>query len=849
MSPTRNILPALASVLIVAHAHVQAAIPTIALKPICLQQIHAPTEIVTARDGSGRLFVCDQVGKIYIIQGGMLLPTPFLNIANPGNTPPDNGPGPVIGVGTGYTERGLLGLAFHPGFANMSSPGYRKFYVNYSAPSTQATLNPVGAGGTTNNVTVIAEYQVSLTDPNMADPGSGRIVLTYGQPQFNHNGGHIEFGPDELLYIASGDGGGSMDNQLGHTEGVTTQPAAPNQRVTGGLGNGQDRRTLLGKILRIDPLGTNGPGGTYGIPAANPFVGQTQDFVDNSLDGPMRGEIFAYGLRNPWKFSFDSSFGGAPRLICADVGQGDVEEIDFIVSGGNYGWRIKEGSVDFDTPNAYLPVPTGIGLPPVIGPIAEYAHPTATLTGTGPMPKLGTSITGGYVYRGSAIPALQGKYLCADYALNGIGSGGGIFIGVEETSPGVYSTPAQVTVVNPLPTVARIYTFGVDEAGEMYVGTKTTAGVLSLDPPTTGRPAGGIYKIVKATYTSALPAAKDNTIFSEEVPATNTYLSDALGYLYSGRTGGVSNSVDFRRALIAFNVAAGIPAGAVIQSAQLQLRVMKIGPTAGGTAMSIKRLTQDWGEGTSVNAVDKGTGAPATIGDATWNRRFFNTHSWTGGGTYSGTTSASATVPVSVPLGGVMMTWGSTAAMVSDVQAWLNTPATSYGWILLGDEANDTTACQFASIQKGPTPPALIVTYNAAPQPTHFEAWIAQYFPANLVGQYVDPNGDLDGDGIKNQVEYSYGFSPVAANPADAGLQISSAEDGPNTVFTITFRRDPLATDLTYALETSSDLVNWSVPPIVQSAGGADSTGSGVISDSDIIGEEPMRLVTARETG
>ena len=209
MFPNRILFRALFAALVVALPQARAAFPTVALKPVCLGQIHSPTTITYAPDGSGRLFICDQLGKIYIMQGGMLLPTPFLNIASPGNfVPADRGPGPVIAVQptstTPYSERGLLGLAFHPGYANPVSPGYRKFYVNYVKPYVNGVdappLGPLtGSTGTTltgNAVSVIAEFQVSATDPNVAVPGSERRLLLYTQPQSNHNGGQLEFGPE-----------------------------------------------------------------------------------------------------------------------------------------------------------------------------------------------------------------------------------------------------------------------------------------------------------------------------------------------------------------------------------------------------------------------------------------------------------------------------------------------------------------------------------------------------------------------------------------------------------------------------------------------------------------------------
>lgn len=823
-----------------------AAFPTLFLKNVCDDQLHAPTNICHAGDGSGRLFICDQPGKIYIFKDGMLLPTPFLDLGSTGTNDVFFWASPS--APTNYSERGLLGMCFHPGYEDPLSPGYRCFYVNYTAVSTHPTLNPVGAGGTTNCVTVIAEFKVSATHPNLADAGSKRIVLTYAQPQSNHNGGQIEFGPDGYLYIASGDGGGSHDNQLGHTEGTSSRPASPDERLTGSLGNAQDRRSLLGKILRIDPLGTNGPGGTYGIPATNPFVGQTQDLPGTDLDGPMRGEIYAYGLRNPWRFSFDTSFGGAARLICADVGQLDVEEIDFITSGGNYGWRMKEGSAEFDAITAYGSTP-----PAVVAPVAEYAHPNpvsgplaghGTLTGTPPqpvLPRLGASITGGYVYRGSAIPALQGKYVFADYAVNGISGGGGILLGLEETSPGVFSlSPGALTVHNPLPASARIYCFGLDEGGELYFAAKTTAGVEALDG---GKPAGTLYKIqaLSSVTPPALTASRDNTMYEEGK-------SNGKGaHLYAGRIGDLEPSIQYmkRRALLRFDLSS-VPAGSVVTSASVTLTTTKA--ITEDIDMSLHKVTSDWGEGNSNAGEPGGKGATPQANDATWSRRFHNTVSWsTPGGDFVSSPSATAMVDnfLSVP----KTTWGG-PGILADVQSWINTPAGNFGWVLIGKEDLAYTAFRFASRENtvANDRPKLNLTYTVIPQPAPYETWFATNFPAAPPGTYLDPQGDTDGDGIKNQIEYAYGFSPSVRN-AESSTQFTTSVtpglDG-SADFTVTFRRDAAATDLTYHLQTSEDLMGWTT--IATSSGGGLATGDNggnVISDTPVSGT--VRLVTVQE--
>ena len=843
MLSLRTVLHSVTAAIVLALPHARAAFPTVALKAVCLQQIHSPTTITSAPDGTGRLFVCDQLGKIYIIQGGMVLPVPFLNIASTANTPPNNGPGPVVTLTTTYDERGLLGLAFHPGFANPASPGYRKFYINYNKNYVPGAPDfdppPPVADHTPNCVTVIAEFQVSLADPNVAVLASQRRLLVFTQPQANHNGGQLEFGPDGFLYIGCGDGGSANDNNVGHTGGSAIAP-----RPTNNLGNAQDRRVLLGKILRIDPLGTNGPGGQYGIPAGNPFVGQSQSIVGHpEFDGPMRGEIFSFGMRNPWRFSFDKRAGGTNRIFCGDVGQGRIEEIDLIVSGGNYGWRYKEGTElpSFSSGSPTNPMPD-FGTGPYINPIAMYAHPGVVTSPV--LPQLGLSVTGGFVYRGAAIPAMQGKYVFGDYGSTS-GASDGRMMGLEETAPlsGVFTLTQAIPLLgtaNPI-VGQRILGMGEDESGEIYVGMKTNFGVLQLGGD--GLPAGGIYKIVPIeSVTKTLPASKDNTIFSEDVDLARSY-SDGIGYLYAGRTG--SNFGPYnRRALVAFDLAVGVPSSAVIQSAQLKLYRIKAGAAgSSNTPFSAYRCTETWGEGTSQN-ISGGFGAPATTNDATWAHRFFNTSSWsTPGGSFNATASATLIV---TPSDGPLLTWTSTA-MKSDVQGWLNTPASNAGWIIRSDETTNLTASQYSSKQTGGVPPALTLTYDAAPPPTHFETWLATYFPANRVGQYVDPNTSFSNDGVGSLVKYAYGLSPLTVTPVGAGLQASSVVSGANpadTICTYTFRRDADAKDLTYVLQTSGDLISWS--NIVQSTAGAVSSGTGFVSEGNAGGQ--IMLVTAQET-
>jgi glucose/arabinose dehydrogenase len=796
-----------------------AAFPTLHLKPVSLTQLYSPTNITTANDGTGRIFLCEQQGLVRILDGGLLRPTAFLDVS-----------AEMTGlISTTYSERGLLGMAFHPGYTDPASAGYRCFYLNYTAVASHATLNPV-IGTSTNCVSVIAEFKVSATNPNLADPASKRIVLTYGQPQSNHNGGQLEFGTDGLLYIGVGDGGSANDNRLGHTGGSALGTA-------GVLGNGQDRRTLLGKILRIDPVDPDGAGPlTYAIPPSNPFIGQTQDLIGSDYDGAMRDEIYAYGMRNPWRFCFDKRAGGTNRMFCGDVGQGNVEEVDLIVSGGNYGWRYNEGSFVFDavmTTNGIAPAGT-------IPPIAEYAHIGVNI-GSPSLPKLGYSVTGGYVYRGAAIPALQGKYLFADYGQTS-GLTQGRIMGLEETSPGsgsfTLTTAVPLTVTNPLS--IRIHCMGEDESGELYIGTKISAGVLELS---NGLPAGGIYKVVAASAvgTLNLPPSRDTSLFSE-----NQGNSNSLGSgLFAGK---LANIPGLRRVLLGFDLST-VPPGASISAASLRMTANKIPISNLNSATgTLHRVTSNWAEGQTNSGTGKsgdGVGSPANPGasDATWSHANYDSVPWTAaGGDYVATASAT--------LAGINMvssfTWTS-AQLAADVQAWLSTPASNHGWILRLTESTIGTARRFASREEAEEPatrPQLTLNY-AVIAADRFREWIATYHPTMPVGGWIDPEGDDDGDGIKNQVEYAYGLNPVGYNPSSVNLSAVPTATVGGTTQDFTFRRDPRALDLIYQLQVSSDLVTWTT--IVTSSAGGTPTGVGYQSESTIVAETPMKLVSASQ--
>ncbi|NHN27153.1 T9SS type A sorting domain-containing protein [Flavobacterium jejuense] len=301
----------------------------------------SPLEITNA--GDSRLFVVEKGGLIKILNdNGTVNTTPFLDITSLVNT---------------NSERGLLGLAFHPDYA---TNGY--FFVNYSNNSGN---------------TVIARYSVFAANPNAANPSSATILMTINQPYDNHNGGSIKFGPDGYLYIGMGDGGSGGDPQ-GYAQNTTIDGSNPT-------------RVFLGKMLRIDVNTTTAP--FYSIPATNPYVGQTG-----------KEEIWAIGLRNPWKFSFDSATG---NLWIADVGQNVHEEINKtnapLPAGLNYGWRCYEGNATYNTSGC--PASSALTFP-----LVDVNHNTSAC-----------SITGGYVYHGTMYPNLLGKYLFTDYCDSRIG--------------------------------------------------------------------------------------------------------------------------------------------------------------------------------------------------------------------------------------------------------------------------------------------------------------------------------------------------------------------------------------------------------------------------------------------
>ncbi|HKR65238.1 MAG TPA: PQQ-dependent sugar dehydrogenase [Thermoanaerobaculia bacterium] len=343
---------------------VHAAEPNVVLQRVT-GGLSLPVSITHA--GDSRLFITQQGGRIVIYDGTRVLPQPFLDVSS------------LISTGN---ERGLLSVAFDPHYAQNG-----RFYIDYTDR---------------NGDTVIARYNVSSTNPNVADPSSRVQLLFIPQPYPNHNGGQLQFGPDGYLYIGMGDGGSGGD---------------PGNRA-------QNLSELLGKLLRIDVSGA-----TYSVPPSNPFVTRAN----------ARGEIWAFGLRNPWRFSFDRASGD---LWIADVGQGDWEEIDFqsatSIGGENYGWRRMEGTHCF-TPSTNCRDAT-MSLP-----VIEYGHVAGAC-----------SVTGGYVYRGARYLGLQGTYIYGDYC-------NGVIWGARRDANGIVTS--RVLTDAPF----TISTFGEDVNGELFV--------------------------------------------------------------------------------------------------------------------------------------------------------------------------------------------------------------------------------------------------------------------------------------------------------------------------------------------------------------------------------------------
>jgi glucose/arabinose dehydrogenase/plastocyanin len=415
----------------------------------------APDYGISPPGDTHRLFVVEQNGLLRLIQDGMLLPGAALDIQSRVQ-PPLNANNP-------NDERGFLGLAFHPGFNDPSSPGYQTLYTYNSEliPTNTLPTYPLPAGATNLYRNVVNEWKISSTNANVVDPSTRREVISFGKNAQNHNGGTCTFGPDGYMYLALGDGGNANDVGPGHI-------------VPGG--NAQNLSTPLGKMLRFNPLNpalnTNSPdpispNGQYRIPTTNPFQGAGQV-----------PEIYAYGLRNPYRFAFDPVTGD---LIEADVGQNNIEEINRITNGGNYGWAIKEGDFLFNQTNGPAGPAGTIGAPP--GNFSPGVPAGLTDPISGPMGILeydhnnGISISGGFVYRGKAMPELYGKYIFGDLALVAapVRINGRLFYAdLQLGTINVLTLPQFGSAI--LPSGLTVHGFGQDADGELYaLATNTSA--------------------------------------------------------------------------------------------------------------------------------------------------------------------------------------------------------------------------------------------------------------------------------------------------------------------------------------------------------------------------------------
>lgn len=393
--------------------------------------VNAPLAMVQPA-GDDRMFVIEQPGFVRIVnKDGQLEPEPFLNIRNR-----------IVDLHHDFDERGLLGIAFHPNFKDNG-----KFYVAYSGHlNFQSDLGKMLWWSHTNTV---SEFRVSKDDPYVADPRTERVISQIDWPQFNHNGHWIGFGPDGMLYISTGDGGYANDWGIGHN-------------VT--MGNGQDLLSLHGKILRIDV----DKGEPYAVPGDNPFVGNNDALP----------EIWAYGLRNPWRCSFDTADG---MLSCGDVQQNSYEEVSVITKGANLGWRRMEAShcFDYQNPDQH---PASCDTANLVPPILEYKNCTAQPDGC-----LGISVTGGYVYRG-AHTAWQGKMILGDWSKTFGTMNGQIFV-ASKGGDGKWSMEV-AEVVNMGASKPYVLAFAQDAAGEVYALTSVTTGPNGRQDT--------IYKIVPA---------------------------------------------------------------------------------------------------------------------------------------------------------------------------------------------------------------------------------------------------------------------------------------------------------------------------------------------------------------
>jgi glucose/arabinose dehydrogenase len=406
----------------------------------------APTAAAVAPGHRHHLFVADQNGPIWdldLARGGKRL---FADLS----------PRLVkLGVFRGYDERGLLGIAFHPEFEENGL-----LYTFTSEPAAgPADFTTLPAGVLPNCQSVVTEWRV--VDPEARtlaiDPASAREVLRIDKPQFNHNGGTLAFGPDEMLYVAVGDGGAANDVGVGHAPGGNGQSLAP--------GN------VLGKVLRIDPLGRDSRNGRYGIPEENPVLGAGID------------EVWAWGFRNPFRMSFDRKTG---RLWVGDVGQNDLEEVDVVRPGRNYGWPIKEGTFLFDS-RGFVTADSPGAPAGLVDPVAQYDH-TSPVTGV----KEGSAVVGGFVYRGKDLRGLRGRYVFGDYSRVFAAPQGRLFVLSDGPCGGTPRCVSELGVAGSATLGWAVLGFGEDADGELYLLANRSGVTVNAVP------SGAVLRLTRA---------------------------------------------------------------------------------------------------------------------------------------------------------------------------------------------------------------------------------------------------------------------------------------------------------------------------------------------------------------
>ena len=383
--------------------------------------LDSPVDVAFA-PAADRRYVLEQPGSLLVHESDGIRDEPFLDLTD------------AVEYGG---EKGLLGVALHPGFAEN-----RRLFLRYSAPRRSGTPSSYS------HTFVLSEFEATA-DGRRARRDSERVLLEIPEPQANHNAGSLAFGPDGFLYVGVGDGGNQGDQGPGHVDDWYD--------AVGG-GNGQDvTENLLGSVLRIDVDGDPREGESYAVPDDNPLVGR------EGLD-----EQYAWGFRNPWRLSFDGD-----DLYVADVGQSDYEEVSLVERGGNYGWNVKEGTHCYDAGSCPDRTPSNVrDGEPLVDPIIEYPHSGAAVSGV--------SVIGGYVYRGSALPGLRGRYVFAD-----LGAGGRLFRASRRDGGRLWSTSVLPVAGDDAALLDRVYSFGRDADGEVYVLGS-------------GRDDGGLYRIVSA---------------------------------------------------------------------------------------------------------------------------------------------------------------------------------------------------------------------------------------------------------------------------------------------------------------------------------------------------------------